>query len=137
MALNPGDMVLPGIVLASVASGVSAGTELGVSSTEGELASGSGGVSALTDEGGMAGLSSNESVPAGYAGVRCSGAEAVSYEAGEAVSPGDVVAINGGQLATADGTTDTNLIGVVGSGGGEDGDSDYASGENAPVYIIE
>jgi hypothetical protein len=137
MALNPGEEVIPGVVLANVAGGVSAGTELGVSSTEGELASGSGGVSALTDEGAMAGLSSKESVPAGYAGVRCTAAGPVSYEAGEAVSPGDVVAINGGQLATADGTTDTNLIGVVGHGGGEDAGSDYASGEDAPVYIIE
>lgn len=137
MALNPGEEVMPGVVLANVAAGVSAGAELGVSSTEGELASGSGGVSAITDEGGMAGLSSNESVPGGYAGVRASGEEPVSYEAGETVSPGDVVAINGGQLATADGTTDTNLIGVVGHGGGESAGEDYASGENAPVYIIE
>ena len=137
MALNPGQTLISGIVIANVASGVTAGTELDVSATEGELAGGSGGVSALTDEGDAAGLSTNESVPAGYAGVRVTGDGSVTYEAGETISPGDVVAINGGQLATADGTTDTNALFVVGHGGGADGGTDYASGEDAPVYPIE
>jgi hypothetical protein len=137
MGLKAGQTLISGIVLANVASGVTAGTELGPSATEGELASGSGGVSALTDEGDPAGLSTNESVPAGYAGVRTTGDGAVTYEAGETVSPGDVVAINSGQLATADDTTDTNALFVVGHGGGADGGTDYASGENAPVYPIE
>jgi hypothetical protein len=56
-------------VVANVASGVSAGDELGPSATDGELGAGSAGVDALTDEGGMAGLSTNESMPAGYAAV--------------------------------------------------------------------
>jgi len=38
-----------GVVLANVASGVSAGNELGPSATDGELAGGSDGYSALTD----------------------------------------------------------------------------------------
>lgn len=136
MTLNPGQELFEHVILANVASDVSAGTELDVSATEGQLASGAGGVSALSDEGAAAGLSTNEDVPSGYAGVRHTGAQ-VSYEAGEQVSPGDVVAINGGQLALADDTTDTNLIGVVGHGGGEDGGEDYVSGETAPVFIIE
>lgn len=136
MTLNPGQELFSNVILANVASGVSAGSELDVSGTEGELASGAGGVSALTDEGAVAGLSTKEDVPSGYAGVRHTGAQ-VTYEAGEQISPGDVVAINGGQLALADGTTDTNLIGVVGHGGGETAGEDYVSGENAPVFIIE
>jgi N-methylhydantoinase A len=56
-------------VIASVASGVSAGDELGPSATDGQLGTGSAGVDALTDEGDMAGLSSNESIPAGYAAI--------------------------------------------------------------------
>lgn len=56
-------------VVANVASGVSAGEELGPSATDGELGAGSAGVDALTDEGDMAGLSSNESMPAGYAAI--------------------------------------------------------------------
>jgi hypothetical protein len=56
-------------VVANVASGVSAGDELGPSATDGELGAGSAGVDALSDEGGMAGLSSNESLPAGYAAI--------------------------------------------------------------------
>jgi len=137
MTIKPGQTLISGVVVANVASGVSAGTELGPSGTEGELASGSGGVSALTDEGDPAGLSTNESVPAGYAGIRVTGDGEISYEAGETVSPGDVVAINGGQLATADDTTDTNALFIVGHGGGADGGTDYSSGENAPVYPIE
>jgi hypothetical protein len=56
-------------VLANVASGVSAGEELGPSATDGELAAGGGFATAFTDEGGAAGLSTNEDVPAGLAGV--------------------------------------------------------------------
>lgn len=137
MALNPGEEVISGVVLASVAGDVSAGTELGPSATEGQLASGSGGYSALTNEGDAAGLSTNEAIPAGYAGVRISGHMPVTYEAGEAVSPGDVVGLNGGTLALADETTDTNAVGVVGYGGGADAGDDYASGEDAPVHIID
>lgn len=136
MTLNPGQEVMNSVVLANVAAGVTAGTELGVSATEGELASGSDGFSALTDEGAAAGLSTNESIPTGYAAVRAS-ACTVTYEAGETVSPGDAVAINSGTLATADGTTDTNALFVVGHGGGEDGGTDYASGDEVPVHIIE
>lgn len=44
-------------------------------------------------------------------------ATTVTYEAGEAISAGDAVAINGGQLATADGTTDTNPIGIAAKAG--------------------
>lgn len=51
----------------------------------------------------------------------------VTYEAGEAISAGDLVAINGGQLATADGTTDTNPVGIAGE--------DIASGENGAVFV--
>jgi len=137
MSLNPGQEIISGVVLANVANGVSAGTELGASATEGQLASGSDGVSALTDEGAAAGLSTKESIPAGYAGVRTTGDDAITYEAGETVSPGDVVAINSGQLATADDTTDTNALFIVGHGGGEDGGEDYTAGEDAPVYILE
>jgi len=137
MALNPGEEVISGVVLVSVAADVSAGTELGPSATEGQLASGSGGYSALTDEGGAAGLSTKETIPAGYAGVRVSGHMPVTYEAGEAVSAGDVVGLNGGTLALADDTTDTNAVGVVGYGGGADAGDEYASGEDAPVHIID
>jgi len=42
-------------------------------------------------------------------------ATAIGYEAAGALSAGDVVAINGGQVTTADDTTDTNPIGVVSS----------------------
>lgn len=135
MTLNPGQELIDGVVLANVASGVSAGTELDVSSTEGQLASGTGGIDAITDEGAVAGLSTNESVPAGYAGIKHSGV--VTYEAGETVSPGDVVGVNSGTLATADGTTDTNPIGVVGHGAGETGGDDYDSGDETPVYLID
>jgi hypothetical protein len=125
-----------GVILANVASGVTAGTELGPSATDGELASGSDGYSALTDEGAAAGLSTNESVPAGLAAVEvgCS----VSYEAGETVSPGDAVGIDGGQLRAANsGDTSPNVIGIVGRGGGEDAGEDYSTGEDAPVHLVE
>lgn len=49
-------------------------------------------------------------------------ATGVTYEAGEALSAGDAVGINGGQLATADDTTDTNPIGIV-AGAAEAGDT--------------
>jgi len=42
-------------------------------------------------------------------------ATTIGYEAAGALSAGDVVAINGGQVTTADDTTDTNPIGVVSS----------------------
>jgi len=53
--------------------------------------------------------------------------KAVTYEAGEAVTAGDVVAINSGQLALADDTTDTNALAVAAE--------DIASGENGTAYI--
>lgn len=58
-----------GIVVANVAGGISAGTELGVSATEGQLAGASGGYEALSDEGGASGLGVG-SVPAGGAVVK-------------------------------------------------------------------
>lgn len=57
-------------LLTNVASGVTAGTELGTSSTEGQAASGSDEFHALTDEGGAAGLSTKEDIPTGYAAVK-------------------------------------------------------------------
>jgi len=125
-----------GIVLANVASGVSAGEELGPSATDGQLAAGSDGYSALSDEGGASGLSTNESVPANAAAVpmQCT----VSYEAGETISPGDAVGIDGGQLravSSADGSP--NAIGVAGRGAGESAGNDYASGDDVPVHLIE
>lgn len=42
-----------GVVCAKVASGTSAGTELGASATEGELGAGSAGIQTLGDEGGV------------------------------------------------------------------------------------
>jgi hypothetical protein len=137
MALDAGQVFYgAGVVLANVASGVSAGDELGPSATDGELAGGSDGYSALTGEGDAAGLSTNESVPAGLAAVEvgCS----VSYEAGETVSPGDAVGIDGGQLRAANsGDTSPNVIGIVGRGGGEDAGEDYSTGEDAPVHLLE
>jgi hypothetical protein len=60
----------------------------------------------------------------------------VTYEAGETVSPGDVVGIDGGQLrAVNSGDSSPNAVGVVGHGGGEDGGEDYSSGENVPVHV--
>ena len=58
-------------------------------------------------------------------------ATTVTYEAGGSLSAGDVVAINAGQLATADGTTDTNPIGVVAS----TVDGTVAAGDQVPVHI--
>lgn len=137
MALDAGQVFYgKGVVLANVASGVSAGDELGPSATDGELAGGSDGYSALTGEGDAAGLSTNESVPAGLAAVEvgCS----VSYEAGETVSPGDAVGIDGGQLRAANsGDGSPNVIGIVGRGGGEDAGEDYVTGEDAPVHLLE
>jgi len=80
MSINPGQELISGVVLANVASGVSAGTELGPSATDGELASGSDGYSAVTDEGDAAGLSTAESIPSGYAGVRVTGDGEITYE---------------------------------------------------------
>lgn len=135
MTLNAGQEIISGVVLASVAGGTTAGTELGPSATDGELGSGSDGYAALTDEGDPAGLSTNESVPAGHAGVPVD--REVTYEAGETVSPGDAVGIDGGQLRAANsGDTSPNPIGIVGYGGGEDGGSDYASGDEVPVHLL-
>jgi len=137
MALDAGQVFYgKGVVLANVASGVSAGNELGPSASDGELAGGSDGYSALTDEGDAAGLSTNESVPAGLAAVEvgCS----VSYEAGETVSPGDAVGIDGGQLRAANsGDSSPNVIGIVGRGGGEDAGEDYGTGEDVPVHLLD
>jgi len=124
------------IVLASVASAVAAGDELGPSATDGQLAGGADGYSALTDAGAAAGLSTNESVPANAAAVPvgCT----VSYEAGETVSPGDAVGIDGGQLRAASSSDgSTNVIGIVGRGGGESADEDYGSGDDVPVHLVE
>lgn len=58
----------------------------------------------------------------------------VTYEAGETLSPGDVVGIDGGQLRRANtGDTSPNPVGVVGHGGGASGGEDYEAGENAPL----
>jgi hypothetical protein len=123
------------LVLANVASGVSAGDELGPSATDGQLAGGSAGIDAITDEGGVAGLSSNESIDAGLAAIEVSGK--MTYEAGETVSPGDLVGIDGGQLrATNTGDASTNAVGVVGRGGGEAAGEDYTAGEDAPVHLL-
>jgi hypothetical protein len=124
------------LVLANVASGVTAGTELGPSATDGELASGSDGYSAITDEGGASGLSTNEAPAAGLAAVRFYGT--VTYEAGETISPGDAVGIDSGQLRPANsGDTSPNVIGIAGRSAGESAGSDYSSGENVPVHLIE
>jgi hypothetical protein len=137
MGLNAGqELTAEQAVLASVAGTVSAGDELGPSATNGELAGGSDGYSALTDAGSAAGLSTNESVPAGTAAVPHAGV--VTYEAGETIFPGDAVGINSGQLRAANsGDTSPNVIGVAGHGAGESGGSDYSSGEDVPVYLIE
>jgi len=52
----------------------------------------------------------------------------MTYEAGEAIDRGDAVGINGGQLATADGTTDTVVVGIAGETASE-------AGENITVNI--
>jgi len=58
----------------------------------------------------------------------------ISYEAGETLSPGDVVGIDGGQLRRANsGDTSPNPVGVVGHGGGATGGEDYEAGENVPL----
>jgi len=60
----------------------------------------------------------------------------VTYEAGETISPGDVVGIDGGQLRPVNsGDTSPNAIGVAGHGGGEDGGTDYSPGEDVPVHV--
>lgn len=124
------------LVLANVANGVSAGDELGPSATDGQLAGGDDGYSALTDEGDAAGLSTNESPDAGLAAVRVYGT--VSYEAGETISPGDAVGVDGGQLRAANsGDGSPNVVGIAGRGGGEAAGDDYGSGDNVPVHLIE
>lgn len=138
MGLNAGQTFYgDSLVLASVAAGVAAGAELGPSATDGELAAGSDGYSAVTAEGGPGGLSTNESVPSGTAGVPFHGGP-VTYEAGETISPGDAVGVDGGQLRAANsGDTSPNVIGIAGYGGGSDGGNDYSSDEDVPVYLIE
>jgi len=65
-----------------------------------------------------------------------SGKATVTYEAGESISPGDVVGIDGGQLrAVNSGDTSPNVVGVAGHGGGEDAGEDYGSGEEVPVHV--
>jgi len=137
MSLNAGQCYFGDtLALANVASGVSAGDELGPSATDGELAGGSDGYSAMSDEGAAAGLSSNESPPAGLAAVRVHGT--VSYEAGETVSPGDAVGIDGGQLRAANSDdTPSNVVGIAGRGAGESADEDYTAGDDVPVHLIE
>ena len=135
MTLNAGQAIIDGVVLAAVASGVGAGTELGPSATDGELASGSDGYATITGEGDAAGLSTSESIPAGTAGVPVDGR--VTYEAGETVSPGDAVGIDGGQLRAANsGDGSPNPVAIVAHGGGEDGGEDYASGDEVPVHLL-
>ena len=55
----------------------------------------------------------------------------VTYEAGEALSAGDAVGVNAGALAKADGTTDTNPIGVVASSVG----SGASAGDLVTMYV--
>lgn len=51
-----------GRVVCNVGSGVTAGEELAASTTDGQLAAGAGGIVALTDAGGVAGLSAGYSL---------------------------------------------------------------------------
>ena len=135
MTLNAGQEIIDGVVLAAVAGGVGAGTELGPSATDGELASGSDGYAAITAEGDAAGLLTSEAIPTGHAGVPVDGT--VTYEAGETLSPGDAVGIDGGQLRAANsGDGSPNPVAIVAHGGGEDGGEDYASGDEVPVHLL-
>jgi len=52
-----------------------------------------------------------------------SDAPSMTYEAGEAIDRGDAVGINGGQLATADDTTDTVVVGIAGETASEAGEN--------------
>jgi len=62
----------------------------------------------------------------------------VSYEAGETISPGDAVGIDGGQLRAANsGDGSPNVIGIAGRGGGESAGEDYGSGDDVPVHLLE
>jgi len=66
--------------------------------------------------------------------VLVAGATVITYEAGETVSPGDVVGIDGGQLrAVNSGDTSPTPIAVVGNGRGADSGEDYTAGEEVPV----
>jgi len=58
-------------------------------------------------------------------------ATTIGYEAAGALSAGDVVAINGGQVTTADDTTDTNPIGVVSSSV----EGTVEAGDVVPVHV--
>jgi hypothetical protein len=136
MAIQLGQEFYGCLVLANVADGVSAGAELGPSATDGQLAAGSDGYSAVTAEGDAGGLSTAETPPANAAAVPFGGT--ITYEAGETISPGDAVGIDGGQLRAANsGDGSPNVIGIVGRGGGESAGTDYASGDEVPVYLIE
>jgi len=58
----------------------------------------------------------------------------ITYEAGETLSPGDIVGIDGGQLRRANtGDTSPNPVGVVGHGGGASGGEDYETGDDTPL----
>lgn len=57
-------------VVCNVAAGVGAGTELAASATDGQLAAGSGGFEALSDEGAASGLGIGASLPANGAVVK-------------------------------------------------------------------
>jgi hypothetical protein len=59
-----------GNIVVSVATGVTAGTELAPSATDGQLASGSDGFEALTDEGAVSGLSAGYGLAANAAVVK-------------------------------------------------------------------
>lgn len=137
MSLKLGQTYLgDSLVLANAGGSVSAGDELGPSTTDGQLVAGSDGYSAFTDEGSAAGLSTNETVPSGAAAVAVD-CGPVSYEAGETISPGDAVGINSGTLRRANsGDSSPNVIGIAGHGGGEDGGEDYAAGDDVPVYLL-
>jgi len=58
-------------------------------------------------------------------------ATTIGYEAAGVLSAGDVVAINGGQVTTADDTDDPNAIGVVAS----TVDDDVGAGDHVPVHV--
>jgi len=100
MAINLGQVFYgKALVLVNAGASVSAGDELGPSTTDGQLVGGADGYSAFTDAGAAAGLSTNEDVPANAAAVPYT--RSVTYEAGETISPGDAVGIDGGQLRAA------------------------------------
>jgi len=137
MAISLGQVFVgKALVLVNVGSSVSAGDELGPSTTDGQLVGGSDGYSAFTDAGAVAGLSTNEEEIAANAAAVPYG-RSVTYEAGETISPGDAVGIDGGQLRAANsGDGSPNVVGIASRGAGEDAGEDYESGEDVPVYLI-